>query len=82
MEIKEVVKFGKWHRYKHLEGKRFVALAVFNAGMGIWNLCDPGLHSLFSLLSLAGVILCIHALIRLNIVKMPEWAKDTWEDQC
>lgn len=81
MNIKRVVKFGKYYRFQQLEGKRFIVLAIFNAGMGIWNLSSPGLHRLLSLLSLAAVILSIIALIKANIVTMPDWAKDAWEER-
>jgi len=78
--IKRVVRFGKYYRLQQLEGKGFIILAICNAGIVVWNLFSPWPYKLFSIFSVAALILSIIMLIKANIVTMPDWAKDVWED--
>lgn len=81
--IKRVIRFGRHYRFEHLEGKRFIVLALFNAAMMAWCLLEvPAPWKLLAILSLAGIILSIVRLIKDNIVTMPDWAKDVWDDEC
>ena len=74
--IKRVVKFGKYYRLQHLEGKRFTVLAICNAGIGTWNLLNPFPYKLFSIISLVALVLSLIMLIKTNIVTLPNWARD------
>ena len=77
--IRKVVKCGRYCRFEHLKGKRFVVLALFNATMGVWCLLvAPFPWKLLVILSLSAVVLSIVRLIKDNFITMPDWAKDIW----
>lgn len=80
--IQKVVKFGRCFRHEHLEGKRFVVLALVNAGMGAWCLLVAQFPwKLLAILSLSAAILSIVRFIRDNFITIPDWAKDVWHEQ-
>ena len=77
--IKRVVRFGRYYRFEHLEGKRFIVIALINAVMATWGLMVMSFPlNLLAIVNVAAVIVALIMFIRENIVTMPDWAKDVW----
>lgn len=80
MNIKRVVRFGRHYRFEHLEGKRFIGVALANAAMAAWGLIYiPFPLKLLPFVNVAAVVVALIMLIKANIVTMPDWAKDVWD---